>query len=57
MSPRDRMAQFYPQASGSLFVAFYDTQGYGGGILTRLHNEECIEYTVQKIGAEEKVWT
>jgi hypothetical protein len=37
MSPSDRVAQIYPQAPGSLFVAFYDSQGYGGGILTRLH--------------------
>jgi hypothetical protein len=37
MSPSDRVAQLYPQALGSLFVAFYDTQGYGGGILNRLH--------------------
>jgi hypothetical protein len=31
------MAQLYPQAPGSIFVAFYDSQGYGGGILTCLH--------------------
>jgi hypothetical protein len=36
MSPDDRVAQLYPQAPGSLFVTFYDSQGYGGGILTRL---------------------
>jgi hypothetical protein len=36
-SPRNRVAQLYPQASGSLFVASYDSQGYGGGIRTRLH--------------------
>jgi hypothetical protein len=35
MSPSDKVAQLYPQASGSFFVAFYDLQGYGGGILTR----------------------
>jgi hypothetical protein len=28
-----------PQALGSLFVACYDSQGYGGGIRTRLHGE------------------
>jgi hypothetical protein len=28
------MAQLYPQAQGSLSVAFNDSQGYGGGILT-----------------------
>jgi hypothetical protein len=30
--PRNRVAQLYPQALGSLFVASYDSQGYGGGI-------------------------
>jgi hypothetical protein len=30
MSPSDRVAQLYPQAPGSLFVAFYDSQGYAG---------------------------
>jgi hypothetical protein len=37
ISPRNRVAQLYPQTLGSLFVAFYDRQGYGGGIRTRLH--------------------
>jgi hypothetical protein len=37
ISPRNRVAQLYPQALGFLFVASYDSQGYGGGILTRLH--------------------
>jgi hypothetical protein len=36
-SPSDRVAQLYPQALDSLFVAFYDSQGYGGGFLTRFH--------------------
>jgi hypothetical protein len=31
------VAQLYPRALGSLFIASYDSQGYGGGILTRLH--------------------
>jgi hypothetical protein len=35
--PRNRVAQLYPQALGSLFVASYDSQGYGGGIRPRLH--------------------
>jgi hypothetical protein len=39
ISPRNRMPQLYPRALGSLFVASYDSQGYGGGILTRLHTE------------------
>jgi hypothetical protein len=37
ISPRNKVARFYPQALGSLFVASYDSQGYGGGILSRLH--------------------
>jgi hypothetical protein len=36
ISPRNRVAQLYPQALGSLFVASYDSQGYGGGIRTHL---------------------
>jgi hypothetical protein len=37
ISARNRVAQLYPQALGSLFVASYDSQGYGGGIRIRLH--------------------
>jgi hypothetical protein len=40
MSPSDRVARLYPQAPGSLFIAFYDSQDYSGGdggIVTRLH--------------------
>jgi hypothetical protein len=36
ISPRIRVVQLYPQALGSLFVASYDSQGYGGGIESRL---------------------
>jgi hypothetical protein len=32
ISPRNRVAQLYPQALGSLFVASYDSQDYGGSI-------------------------
>jgi hypothetical protein len=40
-SPSDREAQLYVlPAPGSLFVAFYYTQGYGGGIRPRLHMEK-----------------
>jgi hypothetical protein len=39
ISPRNRVAQLYPPALGSLFVASYDSQGYGGSIRTRLHAE------------------
>jgi hypothetical protein len=33
ISPRNRVAQLYPPALGSLSVAFYYSQGYGGGNL------------------------
>jgi hypothetical protein len=37
MSSNNSVAQLYPQASGYLFVTFHVSQGYSGGILTRLH--------------------
>jgi hypothetical protein len=37
ISPRNRVAQLYSQTLGSFFIAFYDSQGYGGGIRTGLH--------------------
>jgi hypothetical protein len=37
LSHRNRVIQLYPQALDFLFVASYDSQGYGGGIRTRLH--------------------
>jgi hypothetical protein len=33
----DRVAQIYPHALASLFVASYDSQGYGGNIRNRFH--------------------
>jgi hypothetical protein len=32
VSPRKRVAQLYPEALDSVFVASYDTRGYGGSI-------------------------
>jgi hypothetical protein len=37
ISPGNRVAQLYHQALGSLFVASYDSQGYGEDIQPRLH--------------------
>jgi hypothetical protein len=37
ISPKNRVAQLYPQGTKFLFVASYDSQGYGGGIRPRLH--------------------
>jgi hypothetical protein len=39
ISPRKRVAQLYPQSLASLFVTFYDQEGYGGGIRPRLHTD------------------
>jgi hypothetical protein len=36
ISPRNKVARLYPEALGSLFIASYDSQGYGGGIRSRL---------------------
>jgi hypothetical protein len=35
--PQEQGGPVTPQALGSLFVASYDSRGYGGGIRTRLH--------------------
>jgi hypothetical protein len=37
ISPKKRVAQFYPQTLNFVFVAFYESQKYGGGVRTRLH--------------------
>jgi hypothetical protein len=44
MSPSDRVAQLCPQVPGFLFIVFYDSQGYGGGIPTRLHTRNSFSY-------------
>jgi hypothetical protein len=48
ISPRNRVARLYPQALNSVFVASYDSQGYGGGIRTRLHSG--IPWFVEQVG-------
>jgi hypothetical protein len=35
--PPGTVSRLYPRARGSLFVASYDSQGYGGSIRPRLH--------------------
>jgi hypothetical protein len=35
--PKKRVTRLYPQVLGSVFVASYYSQGYGGGIRTHLH--------------------
>jgi hypothetical protein len=46
ISPRNRVAQIYPWALGSLSVASYDSQGYGGGIISRLRFAMLFIYSV-----------
>jgi hypothetical protein len=48
MSPRNRVGQFYPQVWGPLFVASYDSQGYGVGVLTRLHQSQSLWLAVYR---------
>jgi hypothetical protein len=53
ISRRNRVAQIYPWALGSLSVASYDSEAYGGGILSRLHtgNVSCqyLHYTCTSV--------
>jgi hypothetical protein len=42
ISPRNKVARLYPQALGSLFVASYDSLGYGGGIRPGLYTGVMI---------------
>jgi hypothetical protein len=46
MSPSDRVVQVYPlpPTTGSILVAFYYSQGYGGNIPTRLLTRVVIIY-------------
>jgi hypothetical protein len=37
-----RVAWVYPQAAAFIFIYFYDTQGYSGCTVTRLHTEYRI---------------
>jgi hypothetical protein len=43
--PRNRIAQLYPRALGSLFVASYASQGYGWGIVTHFHTGHLSLYS------------
>jgi hypothetical protein len=45
ISPRNRVAQFYPQALGSLSVAPYDSQSYTGS------NSSCVRSSLYSLGA------
>jgi hypothetical protein len=41
------VAKLYPQALGSLCFASYDSQGYGGGILTCLYTDNGTTLEVE----------
>jgi hypothetical protein len=51
-SPRNRVVRLYPQALGSLFVASYVSQGYGGGIRTRLLTAHGSWFSVYSLGTD-----
>jgi hypothetical protein len=43
--PQEQGGPDIPQALGSLFVASYDSQGYGGGMRPRLHTGVISSYS------------
>jgi hypothetical protein len=47
LSSRNRVVQLYTRALDSLSAAPYDSQGYVGGILTRLHTGESVTYPLK----------
>jgi hypothetical protein len=49
ISSRNKVAQLYPQALGSLFAATYDLKDYGGGILTLLHTGSPVTQVKVKV--------
>jgi hypothetical protein len=51
LSPNDTVAQLHPQTLSFLSIAFYNSQGYGGNILTRLHTgiEFYLAYRIFRI--------
>jgi hypothetical protein len=48
VSPRNRLTRLYTQALGSLYVTSYNSQGYSGGIRTRLHMGRCFSDPLQE---------
>jgi hypothetical protein len=49
ISHRDRMSRLYPQALGPLFVASYNSQGYGGGMRSGLHTGFSTIRRIRKV--------
>jgi hypothetical protein len=48
-----RRAQLYSQASGLLFLAFYDLQGYGENVLTSVHSKSKVKVKISLLQAME----
>jgi hypothetical protein len=46
ISTRNRVAQLYPRALGSLYIASCDSQGYSGGTLTRLNRIRLVRFVI-----------
>jgi hypothetical protein len=46
MSPLVTTCPGIPPGTGFLFFTFYDSQGYGGGIPTRLHSTYSSTYSI-----------
>jgi hypothetical protein len=51
LSHRNTMARLYPQTMGSLFVASYDSQGYGGVCRTPLYTAG-LESSLYSLGVD-----
>jgi hypothetical protein len=49
ISPRNRVARLYPQALGSLSIASYDSQEYGGSIRPRFHTPSLCSFGTDRI--------
>jgi hypothetical protein len=42
MSPSDRVAQLHPQKPDFLFIAFYNSQGYGGNTVIQFYTGKIV---------------
>jgi hypothetical protein len=56
ISPRNKVSQLYPRALDSLFLASYDSEGYGGGILTRIQSQSHVTTEGQYVLVSGPLW-
>jgi hypothetical protein len=47
--PQEQGGPVIPLGTGFLYVASYDSQGYGGGILTRLYKGSSVPFIQYKL--------